>query len=103
MSLRGPDQCIGCGLHHPVDVNVDWEWRMLIIFFFECSLYDNLRHDLMAEVQSGWADSGNDIYLVHCTLELLLMPCMDDWLSRPSCERIISAGRNYIKRSRRQL
>ena len=72
-------------------------------FFFECSLYDHLQDDLMAEVQSGWADSGNDIYLVHCTLELLLMPCMYDRLSRPSCERIISAGWNYIKRSRRQL
>ena len=74
-------------------MNVDWELEDAHHFFFECSLCNHLRHDLMAKVQLGWADSGNDghWYTALSRLELLLMPCMDDRLSRPSCERIISA------------
>ena len=80
-------------MHHPVYVNVDWELEDAHHFFFQCSLCNHLRHDLMAKVQLGWADSGNDghWYTALSRLELLLMPCMDDRLSRPSCERIISA------------
>ena len=99
-SLRGPMHRMGLAI-----IRSMWMWigngRSSSFFLWMFLIRPSARRSY-GWSSVGMADSGNDGQ-VHCTLKLLLMPCMYDRLSRPSCERIISAGWNYIKRSRRQL